>query len=545
MNQKMLVVLYVDDGLIAADRQCDIDEFLIALRTRFKITESGVSNFLGMQIKVLPDGSIFVNQENYAKRVLDKFNMLECNAVSTPMEKCQLSPDERNVACDSTVPYRAAAGSLLYLTTITRPDLAFAVSNVCKHLEKPSVSNWNDVKRIFKYLKDTTNLGILYQASHPGGELHVFSDADYAGCAETRKSTTGVAAMYAAGAIAWQSQRQGCVSLSSTEAEFVAAAEGAKLASWLHRLMSEITVINSVPTLFVDNLSAVKLIQNPVFHKRSKHIDVRYYYVRNEVSMGNLLVKHVCSEKQLADLLTKPLVVKRLVANRIGLGMISESSGSAKPRGFAGLCQEAPGASGGQCVETAAHCAGLEALWASCRADPTPIPVNCYDFCESCKLYKVNCKCTFVVNDVIFKKCKIDPDYVCSESYCEFNCHMKGNPSNRLPLCRFVCRCAVCLEQVAQASHCTGPTVKSKPQRSRVEPCSRAVTRGDNNSGGSWGVDAELIRSEPIRSQWGPRLVPQRCQGESGRRNPVPSWDPSFDNKCQIPNCISCGNSSS
>jgi hypothetical protein len=258
----------------------------------------------------------FINQAHYIRRLLVRFNMSDCNAVSTPVDKSNAYVNgeidgETDVMLDNNVPYREAVGSLLYLATGTRPDISYAVSIVSQVLSKPTKRHWEIVKRIMRYLKGSAELGITYRHGHNPGVLSAYSDADYAGDTVTRRSTSGIVCQYMGGSISWSSQKQRSVALSTTEAEYIAASEAAKDIIWLARLLGEITVLNAIPLLHIDNLSAVKLVKNPVFHRRSKHIDVRYHFVREKYEEGKLLVVHVCGERQVADVLTKPLVKDR------------------------------------------------------------------------------------------------------------------------------------------------------------------------------------------------------------------------------------------
>uniref|UniRef100_A0ABD2WT57 Integrase catalytic domain-containing protein n=1 Tax=Trichogramma kaykai TaxID=54128 RepID=A0ABD2WT57_9HYME len=260
-----------------------------------------------------------ITQRTYAKKILERFGMSECNVAKTPVINQQFSTGE-NDTLDEKIPYRSAVGSLMYLCCATSPDIAFAVSRAARALSSPTHQDWIAVKRIFRYIKGTIDFGLCYTSSTKG--LCAYTDADYAGDLKTRRSTNGFVAMIGHAAVSWTSQLQKSVALSTTEAEFVAASEGAKELVWLNRLMSEINSQEKhTPTLFVDNASAIKLVKNHEFHKRTKHIEVRYYYIRELYLKGDIRLEHVCSEEQLGDMFTKPLTSVKFnnMCSNIGL----------------------------------------------------------------------------------------------------------------------------------------------------------------------------------------------------------------------------------
>ncbi|KRZ81194.1 Retrovirus-related Pol polyprotein from transposon TNT 1-94 [Trichinella sp. T8] len=211
----------------------------------------------------------------------------------------------------------------MFLMTATRPDIAYAVSTVSQVMDKPTIKAWQAVKRIFRYLRGTADYGLLYQAKGEGF-LKSYSDADYAGDVTTRRSRTGVVCMCAGGTVLWHSQKQRSVALSTAEAEYVAASEAAKDMMWLMTLFAEVTEVKQKPILFVDNMGAVKLSKNPEFHKRSKHIDVRFHFVREKYNEGKIDIQHIDSENQKADILTKALPKTRFQNLRQQLGIVSE-----------------------------------------------------------------------------------------------------------------------------------------------------------------------------------------------------------------------------
>lgn len=323
-GKKILITLYVDDGLVATTDEALANQFLKELGDTLKITTKPASYYLGLEIARCKDGSICVSQESYTKKILERFQMSQCNPVSTPIDRSQTSEtgkvkDEDNK--EKKFPYREAVGALAYLMTGTRPDIAYAVGVVSRKLENPTEADWLRVKRIFRYLKGTISYGIRYNASCTRAVLDGYSDADHAGDEQTGRSTTGVTCLFAGGAVSWLSQRQASVAISTTEAEIVAASEGARELVWLQRVFSQLTCLEGIPTLKVDNEAAIRLAHNPEFHKRTKHIRVRHFFVRETVQEGLVNVLKTSSADQLADLLTKAVPKPRLVKIRADLGL--------------------------------------------------------------------------------------------------------------------------------------------------------------------------------------------------------------------------------
>lgn len=320
-NQKLLLALHVDDGLVATTPQIK-KHFLEELQHEFKVTYKDAEYYLGLEIRKLRSGDIALSQKNYAIKVLERFNMKDANPVSTPMEKGSLSGEDSVEFNSEKVPYRQAVGSLMYMAIATRPDISFAVSYCSQFLDKAEQKHWLIVKRILKYIKGTCDFSLVFKSDFQSGTLEAYSDADYASDTTTRKSVSGIVCKYSGGAICWASRRQQSVALSTTEAEFVAAAEATKEIIWLKRLFDDIAPLNTIPTLQVDNASAVRLARNPEFHQRTKHIDIKYHFVRDKFLSGEINVEHVDGEHQLADILTKALPKPRFEGLRKVLGVI-------------------------------------------------------------------------------------------------------------------------------------------------------------------------------------------------------------------------------
>jgi len=222
-NRKCInVAIYVDDGLVVGSDKTEIEEFLEMLQREFHATRESLDNFLSMKIQKNKDRSIIISQEDYSRKILKGFGMDKSNGVSTPIGREESDVKEKITA---KIPYREAVDCLLYLATATRPDITFAVNKVARAMENPTTQYWNQVKRIFKYLKNTVDYGIIYKKKEA---LKVYSDADYAGDKDTRRSTTGVVTTLTHGAISWTSQLQRSVAISM-EAEIISASEGVDL----------------------------------------------------------------------------------------------------------------------------------------------------------------------------------------------------------------------------------------------------------------------------------------------------------------------------
>ncbi|CAH9146107.1 unnamed protein product [Cuscuta epithymum] len=318
----LLVGVYVDDLIITGTSVKDIVEFKVQMKATFKMSDLGLlCYYLGIEVHQR-NGEITMNQGAYAARILECAGMSGCNSCHTPMEsRLRLSKQDESAAVDATL-YRSVMGSLRYLVH-TRPDLAYAVAFASRFMEAPTIQHWAVVKQILRYIQGTLNYGCCYKSTGSKVQLVGYSDSDFAGDCDDRKSTSGIAFFIGNNIVTWTSQKQKVVALSSCEAEYVAASSAACQGVWLSRLIGELTGIGDQQfKLLVDNKSAIALCKNPVYHGRSKHIDTRFHYIRDCIETGKMDVDYVGTNGQLADILTKALVRNKFIEMRQELGMV-------------------------------------------------------------------------------------------------------------------------------------------------------------------------------------------------------------------------------
>jgi transposase InsO family protein len=309
-NKMVMISLYVDDLLIASNDKNLLMGVKKSLNKRFEMKDLGrVQICLGLEFDWQHNGSCVLNQNKYIERILERFNMVDCKPVDCPIASGQkltkaMCPSPGEEPEMKEVPYRSAVGSLIYLVTGTRPDIAVATGEVAKFCENPGRQHWAAVKRILRYLRGTMDVGLLFNPRDVS--LTGFCDADWAGDLDNRRSTTGYLFMIGGVPVSWKSKRQQTVALSTAEAEYMALSDASREATWLRRILLNFDCEQSIPTIiFDDNQGCIALAKNPVEHERTKHIDIRHHFIREMVESQVIDVQYVCSEEMLADLLTK------------------------------------------------------------------------------------------------------------------------------------------------------------------------------------------------------------------------------------------------
>jgi len=308
-----VVVVHVDDCSIIATALCLIEELKAGLRKHFEVTDLGELHWmLGIEIKCDHPGQVVhLLQHSYIDTILRHYNLADLKPLSTPMdhqvwlssEQVPASAAECTMMRD--VPYREAVGALNWAALATRPDIAFAVVMVARFAANPGPAHWEAVKRIFRYLSGTCDLWLTYgKASSP---LEGYADAN-GSMAEDRCAISGYAFLIDGGAVLWSSKRQEIVSLSTTKSEYVAATHSGKEALWLCSLVSKVFGdLTSPTTLFCDNQAAIALTHDNQYHPRTKHIDVRYHWIRWVVEKGSIRLIYCPTDDMVADVLTKAL----------------------------------------------------------------------------------------------------------------------------------------------------------------------------------------------------------------------------------------------
>ncbi|GJX62718.1 putative ribonuclease H-like domain-containing protein [Tanacetum coccineum] len=308
-------LVYVDDIIFGSTNKELCTEFEKLMHDKFQMSSMGELNFfLGLQVKQREDG-IFISQDKYVAEILRKFGFTDVRTASTPMDtEKPLLKDSDGDDVDVHL-YRSMIGSLMYLTS-SRPDIMFAVCACARFQVTPKVSHSHAVKRIFRYLKGQPKLGLWYPRNSPF-DLVAYSDSDYAGASLDRKSTTGGCQFLGCRLISWQCKKQTVVATSSTEAEYVAAASCCGQVLWIQNQMLDYGYNFMHTMINIDNNSTICIVKNPVSHTKTKHIEIRYHFIRDCYDKKLIQVIKIHTDHNFADLLTKALDVGRISTSRM------------------------------------------------------------------------------------------------------------------------------------------------------------------------------------------------------------------------------------
>ncbi|GJR32177.1 copia protein [Tanacetum coccineum] len=324
----LLFKIYVDDIIFAIDRRLKhVTYFSDDIDLNFNVNEGQMSLFLGLQVSQNPRG-IFINQSKFALEILKKFGMDSCDPVDTPMvDRLKLDEDPLGIPVDQTR-FRSMVGSLMYLTA-SRPDLVFAVCMCARYQASPTKKHLEALKRVFRYLRGTINWGLWYPKD-TAMALTAYADADHAGCQDTRRSTSGSAQFLGDKLVSCPSKKQKSTAISTTEAEYITMSGCCAQTLWMRSQLTYYGFVFNKIHLYCDNRSVIALCYNNVQHSRSKRIDIRHHFIREQVEKGVVELYFVMTDYQLADIFTKAYYqeIEFLLPR---LGMKSMSSETLKP----------------------------------------------------------------------------------------------------------------------------------------------------------------------------------------------------------------------
>lgn len=315
-TQIILLALYVDDILLSGNDAGMLAKIKAWLFRSFDMKDLGEASYI-LGIKVERDRqsrSISLSQEAYVETVLKRFNMSDCPDGKMPFnptikfstDQCPKTSEDR---LDPVLyPYASAVGSIMYAAMCTRPDLAYTVGMLGRYQSNPGYTHWNAVLWALRYMKSTKSLKLCYQAEVM--DLVGYTDSDYQGCEDTRKSTSGFLFSFCGGAVSWKSKKQDCIAQSTMEAEYVAMNAAAKEAIYLKKFLMEMDLVESIQhpvQLLCDNNSAISISRDPKCHSKAKHIEGRFHYIRDMIAKHQVKVDRVSSADNLADPFTKAL----------------------------------------------------------------------------------------------------------------------------------------------------------------------------------------------------------------------------------------------
>lgn len=325
------VLLYVDDLLIFGDLPETTSRVSKQLQSHFNVKDMGdVNHYLGIQVERDTDGSFLLNQKAKIAKILADYGLSEPKPAAIPMEPGFLTVSvEETTSLPNNHAYRQLIGSLLYLATVSRPDIAAAVGLLCRKVEKPTEYDWKAAKRVLRYLAYTMERRLRLPSSGDS-QLTCYVDADWAGDKTDRKSTSGYVFLLGGGAVAWSSRKQTAVATSSTEAEYIAASFACKELLWIRQLLTDMQIPVSKPTVvYEDNQGCIRLISGRS-GARTKHIDVSYHQIRDLLERKVIDVQYCPTNQMLADIFTKPLAKEKFLIFTESLGLHSYKNATAR-----------------------------------------------------------------------------------------------------------------------------------------------------------------------------------------------------------------------
>lgn len=331
----VILVLYVDDILLAANDMGMLHDVKKYLSKNFEMKDMGEASYvIGIEIfRDRSQGLLSLSQKGYINKILARYKMENCSAGIAPIQKgnkfskmqCPKNELERKEM--ERIPYASVVGSLNYVQTCTRPDINFAVGMLGRYQSNPGMDHWKAAKKVLRYLQGTKEHMLTYRRSD---QLEVigYSDSDYAGCVDSRKSTFGYLFLLAGGAISWKSGKQSVIATSTMEAEFVACFEATIHALWLRNFISGLRIVDTIAKplrIYCDNSAAVFFSKNDKYSKGAKHMELKYLSVKEEVQKQRVSFEHIRTDMMIADPLTKGLPPKAFNGHVERMGIIDKA----------------------------------------------------------------------------------------------------------------------------------------------------------------------------------------------------------------------------
>lgn len=306
---RVYLLVHVDDMLVAYNDEKLMLNLMNSIGKAFEMKDLGqVKHFLEIDVSKNSNGHYEISQARYIEKIITEAGLKEAKESKHPLDTGYWKFTDKGEKLNSNEEYRKLIGMLLYLATNTRPDIAAAVSILSQRVSEPKASDLTEVKRVIRYLKGTKDLKLRLSVPECSEKLCAYSDANWAEDRVDRKSNSGYICLVNGGTISWCCRKQDIVSLSSTEAEFVALTETCKEVCWLNRIAAELKIeVPETTTIYTDSQSAISMINNQKFSNRTKHIETKYHFIRDKVLSKEVILKYKSTEKNIADMLTKPL----------------------------------------------------------------------------------------------------------------------------------------------------------------------------------------------------------------------------------------------
>lgn len=320
-DRTVIIGLYVDDMIVLGHSSQAVQKVISGIASLWEIKDLGdVGLILGIRIRRdRSNRTLYIDQSEYIQELIQRFRLGDAKPVNLPISDRNTliagQPGEQRA--DQSL-YQEAIGCTTWVSKGSRPDIAYVIGQLSQHCNEPTVRHWNAVLRVLRYLKGTINQCISYGIGKGDGpKLQGYSDADYAGDIVDRRSTTGHIYLLNRGPVTWTSTKQRCIATSTTESEYISLSEAGKQGQWIRALLRELQrtqyLSDTLATpIFSDNQGCIALARDPVAHSRTKHIDIRYHYIRELVAYNKVTIEYIPTEEMVADMLTKPLSLTAL-----------------------------------------------------------------------------------------------------------------------------------------------------------------------------------------------------------------------------------------